>query len=785
MTSIAPRRFALLLAGFLCLAGAAGALAQPHALTTQSQPAFDTGRPLPEFHKLDNGLRICIVEDHTLPLVSVQLWYRAGSIDNAPSQAGLTHVLRSYLAHRDAAAETAEALGLEFESRTLWDACYFMTTLPREYLDIALDFEAARMRPAKLTSDEFRAALNSAARETHLSFASNAELLEPPAERDRRLIGKNGTKHLEIERRILATLFGEHPYSRPPEFVSASLADASLNDVNDFARRWFVPGAATLFVVGDVSAPRALDAVQRKFGPLQWSEPPRRPARDALDPAFCEIVDGKEHYLAWRLGSTLSPESAGLRPLVNGFLQEELGGEWRLVRGAEASVLLFHPRPNLIRISSDEKTPGTATQPSSSGAVVTVIPADTAASRISDLLRSLTQTIPSEITWNLARRFAWRDLIEPHESFPHRALALASSEIIGGDALLAEFEERQVLHMPIGELTLAATVLAEALEQRRSEPTASPPAGFAPRSSDVATNVVKIPDRPALTAVSPPEGLGLSKEGAFTRCAIPGFPRAWIGIQPDESVKTVRRRTEEEFPLSEYLDYCGIAHELSGSRAALWIPLDSQSSATELSQRVLDQMSTSTPAAEMLPPIVDFRLRELEIDILKDSSNAWFTFIPRTSRPELDQRLTLALDFLLGGSHEENLSGNGGRANVLDFRWHTETEIPGAIRSTAIRLARLATAKVPDAEVAGALAKAQVVARIRLDSPATIGLAALGGVSNPWELTEVTPTEFVAWLREALIRQAPKFVVECRNGAVWNELSQMRHTIADWAAMPD
>src|SRR6266699_2941082 len=48
---------------------------------------------VPETHVLPNGLRIVILEDHTLPLVSVSLWTHAGSRDEIETSAGYAHFL--------------------------------------------------------------------------------------------------------------------------------------------------------------------------------------------------------------------------------------------------------------------------------------------------------------------------------------------------------------------------------------------------------------------------------------------------------------------------------------------------------------------------------------------------------------------------------------------------------------------------------------------------------------------------------------------------------------------
>src|SRR4030081_4037722 len=62
-------------AAFLALALASGVQANPQEFT------------------LSNGLRVIVKEDHRAPTVVHQVWYRAGSMDEAPGATGVAHVL--------------------------------------------------------------------------------------------------------------------------------------------------------------------------------------------------------------------------------------------------------------------------------------------------------------------------------------------------------------------------------------------------------------------------------------------------------------------------------------------------------------------------------------------------------------------------------------------------------------------------------------------------------------------------------------------------------------------
>src|SRR5262249_30407266 len=52
-----------------------------------------TARAEPREFTLANGLRVIVKEDHRAPTVVQQVWYRAGSMDEAPGTTGVAHVL--------------------------------------------------------------------------------------------------------------------------------------------------------------------------------------------------------------------------------------------------------------------------------------------------------------------------------------------------------------------------------------------------------------------------------------------------------------------------------------------------------------------------------------------------------------------------------------------------------------------------------------------------------------------------------------------------------------------
>ena len=418
------------------------------ALLLQSLPAT------PEFRRLDSGLRVAVVEDHALPLVSVQLWYRVGSAYDHVERPGLAHVARTLLEHRADAALSLRAAGVRFESRTWRDACCFASALPAspEFLEYVLKIEAERMKSRPVDQAQVNAALGAAARDFGLKPDDPAAI---------------------SERLLLAGALPDHPYQHPPGLVAEVLKDLSPDEVNDFLARWFVPGNATLLIIGDVQPPQVFELVRRHFGDLPWAEPPRRaglpqiPGERVELPAVAAARAGLD--VAWVTPPAGAVENTTLDVLVqrlcnpvDGPLYRRLldagcvPPRWRHETWREAGLLVLSidTRDQGIKGSRDQGSAGAAsTDEDPLRAVVRMIPEEVA--------RAAAAT-PPEIELNRARALAARELRTRWATFGGRALDLAAQEMIAGDMLRVELEASAIERTSVADLRAAARQLAEA-----------------------------------------------------------------------------------------------------------------------------------------------------------------------------------------------------------------------------------------------------------------------------------------------------------------------------------
>lgn len=442
---------------------------------------------MPSFEKLDSGMQLVVVEDHTLPLVSVQLWYRVGSADDPPGTPGVSHVVRTILEHRDQAAVRLRAAGLELVSRTLRDACTFETVLPPSHLDFVLGIEAARMRPLSIDAETLRAALR-----------------EPDAIAD---------MTYTAEEWMLDALLAEHPYGFQPWFVATTVEKLPPEALERFARRWFSAGNAALFVIGDVSPAEVSRRVHEKFAGLPASERPRRPDRDLPPPEHVGSDVPGQFPLAivgWLTPPLGAVENAAIdvlsQQLVNpldGLLRARWsgsGGEFGVLRGGwrECGCLLVRAPPlSLVREKTADHRRGY----------------EAAWDAVRSELETAATFVPTEAAHDRNRALARAAAAREYGEFDRRCSRLAELEIVAGDILLAEHELTAYDRVSVLDVQNAAKTLLErrsaAVHTRRpGEPAPNAPSA-APASPD---------EPPVAPLLSPSEPATHSRHPSLSEC---------------------------------------------------------------------------------------------------------------------------------------------------------------------------------------------------------------------------------------------------------------------------
>ena len=253
------------------LAGIVFGLGITSSINAQTQPATVTGTVLIEKveskpgelkiayekYKLSNGLTLFIHEDHSDPLVHVEVTYHVGSAREAAGKSGFAHLFEHMLFQGSEHVKDEEhfkmvsAAGGQMNGNTTRDRTTYFETVPSNYLETALWLESDRMGFLldSLTVKKF---------EVQRSTVKN----EKGQNVDNIPYGKVN----EIRDQNMYPM--EHPYSWPVIGYLRDLDNANIEDVKNFFMRWYAPNNASLIISGDVNPAEAIKLVEKYFGPI-------------------------------------------------------------------------------------------------------------------------------------------------------------------------------------------------------------------------------------------------------------------------------------------------------------------------------------------------------------------------------------------------------------------------------------------------------------------------------------------------------------------------------------
>jgi zinc protease len=257
---------------------------------------------------LPNGMHVILHEDHTVPLVTVNVWYHVGSAREKTGRTGFAHLFEHLMFMGSKHApygdfdRLLEAAGGNNNASTAEDRTNYYIDVPSNALDLALFLESDRMgylldAMSPKTVDAQRDVVKNERRESY----ENAPY---------------GMASIEIAQMLYPK---GHPYSWPTIGYMEDLTAASYDDVVQFFRTYYQPANASLVIAGDIDPARATASVQRWFadvkpgstpvGPIDYPHPD---LREVKKKTIQDSVQLPRLYLTWITPPHLAPGDAEL-----------------------------------------------------------------------------------------------------------------------------------------------------------------------------------------------------------------------------------------------------------------------------------------------------------------------------------------------------------------------------------------------------------------------------------------------------------------------------------------
>ena len=221
-----------------------------------------------EKYKLDNGLTVILHEDHSLPVVAVNTWFRVGSKDEPPRRSGFAHLFEHLMfmgtqrVPRGEFDAIMEAGGGANNASTAPDRTNYFSSGPAALLPTLLWLDADRFEDLGRMTDQ-----------------AKLDKQRDVVRNERRQSYENrpyGRAELEIQQMLFPP---GHPYHIPVIGTHEDLQAATVPDVKDFFATYYVPNNAALCVAGDFDPAKVKPLIASLFGTLPRSaDPPHRSA---------------------------------------------------------------------------------------------------------------------------------------------------------------------------------------------------------------------------------------------------------------------------------------------------------------------------------------------------------------------------------------------------------------------------------------------------------------------------------------------------------------------------
>jgi zinc protease len=217
-------------------------------------------------YKLENDLKVLIVEEHKAPVATFQIWYRVGLKDEPAGKSGISHLLEHMMFKGtpkygpSALSKIVQKNGGTDNAYTTKDYTVYFELLSSDRIRLSFDLEADRMQNLAMEPKEVLSERNVVMEERRLRYEDDPQ-------------------HAIFEE-VVAAAFKVHPYQRPVIGWMSDLKSIGRDDLYSYYKSHYSPRKAVIVIVGDVHGDEMIEKVRSSFADIP-SGPPVEPVASA------------------------------------------------------------------------------------------------------------------------------------------------------------------------------------------------------------------------------------------------------------------------------------------------------------------------------------------------------------------------------------------------------------------------------------------------------------------------------------------------------------------------
>ena len=210
---------------------------------------------------LDNGMKIMVLEDASIPNANMYLFWKVGSRNEVPGITGISHFFEHMMFNGSKKYgpkmfdRTMEASGGANNAYTTENLTVYTNWFPANALETIFDLEADRIANLDI----------------------NAQMVES----ERGVVASERTTGLEnsnwrtLQEEIKGAAFRAHPYSWSVIGHESDIAAWTLEDLVQYHKTYYAPNNAVVVIAGDVKLNEVKALADKYFAPIPAQAPPR------------------------------------------------------------------------------------------------------------------------------------------------------------------------------------------------------------------------------------------------------------------------------------------------------------------------------------------------------------------------------------------------------------------------------------------------------------------------------------------------------------------------------
>ncbi len=205
-------------------------------------------------YKLENGLKVLIIEEHKAPVATFQVWYRTGLRDEPAGKSGLSHLLEHMMFKGTPEYGTSELSkivqknGGTDNAYTSKDYTVYFELFSSDRITLSVDLEADRMQNLTIDPNEVHSEKSVVMEERRQRYEDDPQS--------------------SLFEEVVAAAFKVHPYQRLVIGWMSDIKSIERDDLYNYYKTRYSPDNSVIVIVGDVVADKLMEKINHSFGKI-------------------------------------------------------------------------------------------------------------------------------------------------------------------------------------------------------------------------------------------------------------------------------------------------------------------------------------------------------------------------------------------------------------------------------------------------------------------------------------------------------------------------------------